>query len=696
MRERTVMAVLAFRALWLAVACPALMIPANVTSAEAELALGQARLGNVFRWPELVTIPVVTSAERVRWVLTDHSGATVARGKLQITGGKGALVLSDLPLGYFEIEFTAELPPGSGPSVRTSLVLLDGSLATEPDQRFGVATHFAQGWDTDIIPLIRRAGIGFARDEQYWNQIERTSGKFVFPDRFRDYMAELGRHRIEPLIVLSFANPLYDDGLSPHSAAGRAGFAHYARAVAERYGDQIKAVEVWNEYNGTFCEGPCKHDRAGYYTPMLQRAYNQIKAVRPEVTVAGGAAVKIPLPYLEAVFGRGGLAAMDAVVVHPYGSSPEGVAREIFELRALMRRYGAGREKPIWATEIGHGGPTPEERLEAARFLVRIVVALLSAGVERIGWYLLRDDRNFLGMGLLRRPDSDYGRYAPAPAYAAYAQLIRRLGGTTFIRREPTDRRAQVYTFAGADGEVRVAWSPHEPVLLELRAEQQLWRVDIMGRATPLAAVDGVARLLIGPEPVYIVGDVASLTDHWPDRLIADSVDDYSDVQGAGGWYYGQYDGDGTGEGHVAGAYTDGDFELMKQVADSWGHHWGDPRYPWLSLDAQGGHPSSTKAGPVWSVRRWISDRDEAIRLRGQAAVAPAKGDGVTALIIVDGRVARKFRLGGAGNPLSADYDLEVKVRRGSTVDFALTPGPGADIQFDRSTFVVQITDRLD
>ena len=48
----------------------------------------------------------------------------------------------------------------------THFVVLPGPDAREPDLRFAVQTHFAQGWPTDIAPLIARAGIGQAAREQ--------------------------------------------------------------------------------------------------------------------------------------------------------------------------------------------------------------------------------------------------------------------------------------------------------------------------------------------------------------------------------------------------------------------------------------------------------------------------------------------------------------------------------------------------
>jgi len=112
-------------------------------------------------------------------------------------------------------------------------------------------------------------------------------------------MSALAAQKIDPLIVLAFSNPLYNNDKTPFDDAGRASYAAYARAVAGHYRGQVSAVEVWNEYSGSFCDGPCRSDRPAYYTAMLKQAYTSLKAANPSLTVAGGAAV--PIPISEAV-----------------------------------------------------------------------------------------------------------------------------------------------------------------------------------------------------------------------------------------------------------------------------------------------------------------------------------------------------------------------------------------------------------
>src|SRR3546814_10118122 len=88
-------------------------------------------------------------------------------------------------------------------------------------------------------------------------------------------MRALDAHGVEPLLVMDFANKLYDEGLTPYSDTARKAYARYAETVIARYRPQLSAVEIWNEYNGSFCKGPCEKDRPHYYTEMLKQARSE-------------------------------------------------------------------------------------------------------------------------------------------------------------------------------------------------------------------------------------------------------------------------------------------------------------------------------------------------------------------------------------------------------------------------------------
>jgi hypothetical protein len=220
------------------------------------------------------------------------------------------------------------------------------------------------------------------------------------------------------------------------------------------------------------------------------------------VTVLGGAAVQIPIDWFQKLFSHGALQSMDAVVIHPYRKRPEGVEERIAELRASMERHGGA--KPIWATEYGDIADMKKSRDDVARYLVRMSVLLRAAGVERMYWYLLRDYAEFAGLGLVRDENDPLGRYAPNPAYPAYAVLIDRLARARFVKREPSPDDAYVYLFMDEGGhELRVAWADApRPYRIPEVGPARIY--SMMGGELD-GARDASSALTLGRNPIYIV-----------------------------------------------------------------------------------------------------------------------------------------------------------------------------------------------
>ncbi|HWU55041.1 MAG TPA: glycosyl hydrolase [Rhizomicrobium sp.] len=451
-------------------------------------------LGNIFTQGQAPSFRLRASAGSAHWRVEDFFGNEVASGDTALSGGTAAIRPDIRALGHFKLQVT--LGRAAAPQVETALAILPSPDVPSANSPFGVVTHFAKDWPADIIPLIGKCGISRIRDEQPWRKVEKDPSQYQFPPRLSGYMSALAAEKIDPLIVLAFSNPLYDNDKTPFDDAGRAGYAAYARAVAGRYRGQVAAVEVWNEYSGSFCDGPCRSDRPAYYAAMLKEAYKSLKAENPSLVVAGGAAVPIPLDYFDGLFRHGALDAMDAVVIHPYRKFPEGVEEKIAGLRQMMQRYGA--VKPIWATEFGDTADMHKNRDDVARYLVRMSTLLLAGGVERIYWYLLKDFEEFSGMGLLRSESDPAGRYVPAPAYAAYATLIKQLGGARFVRRESSDPDLRIYLFSKNGHELRVAWSAQGTQTYDLPGAVQ--QIDMMGNART-----NTRQVRLDTNPVYLL-----------------------------------------------------------------------------------------------------------------------------------------------------------------------------------------------
>lgn len=577
----------------------------------------------------------------------------------------------------------------TAPLALVALLLAARVNPAAKDERIGVMTHFAQGWDPALASLLTQEAIPTVRDELYWAEVEAKPGVFAFPAAYDGYMAALQRRAVSPLIVLSFENPNYDDGDTPHTQEAIDAFARYAVEVLRRYGGQIKAVEVWNEYNGSFCKGPATADRTGAYLKMLRTTYAAIKHERPDVTVVGGATSGIPLPYWDKLLAGGALTCLDALSVHPYryDAAPEGLEGEIADLQKLVRKYNGGATRPIWVTEIGWftkesaaPGDLAIDDATQANFLVRAEALLLSADVQRIYWYLLRDETG-PPLGLFH----DDEKRTPRPAAQAQATLLRELQQARFVRREDTPEDLYSLLFQRPSGEwVRVLWSltPRE-----IPAGSFTRAVDVLGR--PL---DPAAPLQLSESPLFVTGPLQGLPAAPPlaDTLLADSARDFlaTAESAPGAWSYGAVpllsasDGEREGEEFTPAA---------TKLVDDWKFGWAAELLPHLAITAAEQHPSAAHGVPVASVRRWRSDYDGTVRIAGRF-LCGLQGDGVGVGVTVDG--APQFRRligGGNGNPILANFDLTLPVHPGTAIDFAVDPGPGTNIDYDATAVAVTI-----
>lgn len=178
-----------------------------------------------------------------------------------------------------------------------------------------------------------------------------------------------------------------------------------------------------------------------------------------------------------------------------------------------------------------------------------------------------------------------------------------------------------------------------------------------------------------------------------PIGVVADSVADFSGVQGQDGWYYGYYDqrldvesGDLVyGIADFVPFLNDGSAQIANDPAiGAWmshPNHWSGTLWdlfdqsayfqgPWTYLSSQGGEPAANgQVDPSvhWAVRRWVSD------FEGVAAIVgtldnPIGGDGVYARFLLDGfEYTSRF-----SNGTPAPFEVGVPVGVGSVLDFAL------------------------
>lgn len=335
---------------------------------------------------------------------------------------------------------------------------------------FGLNTHLAtRYWDLEnmAVPadIVANAGVGWAREDIHWFRVQPRPD--VWDWRFNDQAISLLVQRgINVVGVIGhppgWATPFPGDTYSEHSfyAPDPDRFVQFATAVVKRYSRYVKHWEIWNEPDNPLFWKPAPDPEA--YASLLIRTATAIKLASPDSKILIGGVNPFDLSYLRRVAAAGAWASIDIMAIHPYVSprTPEasGLINATEGVRTLMARYG---ERPIWVTEIGwSSGPGDLDPVGVwdeqgqADMLVRGMLALWQAGVERIFWYTLKDDANNpFGLAAFGQGYQDYSRLKPT--YDALRTLNRQLSGARFVQRRDLYIRTPVHDFENFGGWAR-------------------------------------------------------------------------------------------------------------------------------------------------------------------------------------------------------------------------------------------------
>jgi hypothetical protein len=135
-------------------------------------------------------------------------------------------------------------------------------------------------------------------------------------------------------------------------------FAAFARMIAARYGNEITALEVWNEpdqINEKYFAGP---EKAVRYAALLRAAYPAIKEVDPHIQVLAGSLVGSNGVFLRLLYKAGIKGFYDGLSVHYY----------TLTLAAIRAVHAAqlenGDTTPLWLDEFGWGDCYPRLKIE--------------------------------------------------------------------------------------------------------------------------------------------------------------------------------------------------------------------------------------------------------------------------------------------------------------------------------------------
>jgi hypothetical protein len=411
----------------------------------------------------------------------------------------------------------------------TATVNVDAVAATTATSLIGAGTHFGQSWSTTPMPLLTLSGARGGRDEAQWYQAETTRGTYAFPAKVTNYLQSWQANGIDPLLIADYGNPLYDDVPedyfdAPFTDTGRAAFANYADAVATQF-PQIKNLAIWNEWDVN-AAGPSNKTPESYLA-LLKATYPKLKANHPGLTIVGGGDTDVTqVAWFEAFCQLGGLKYLDVVSIHPYNflNAPEGLSAAIDRVRALIRQYNGGVDKPIWVTESGWYTGTYQSNVSEptqAMYAARAQLAVLGRGVDRYYLYDFMNDGidpadkedNF---GLVHNPADALGAYTPKPSYVAYATGARQLRGATFLGQEFPGNGLIDQVFAANDGTpLRAIWAASGTgTTVTVNATGPIQVTNLYGVSTTYTPdTNGKVNVPVGVWPTYVTGStVTSVT----------------------------------------------------------------------------------------------------------------------------------------------------------------------------------------
>ncbi len=243
------------------------------------------------------------------------------------------------------------------------------------DKGYGVTIDLTQYDDRQLaetLTMLADAGLIWLRLPLNWAELEPTPGQFDWT-RLDRLLEQIGQAPTEfRLITVLQTTPTWarPDGTPPTTPpAEMSNLGHFARALAQRYGQQLDYYQIWHEPNLSANWGNAFVD-PGAYADLLREAAVNIRDIDPEAYILTAALAPTleegPLnlnevAYLEQLYQAQADRWFDIVAGQPYGfdSEPTDPAetgalnfRRLELLRQVMLDH-ADAGTPVWATAAG-------------------------------------------------------------------------------------------------------------------------------------------------------------------------------------------------------------------------------------------------------------------------------------------------------------------------------------------------------
>ena len=375
------------------------------------------------------------------------------------------------------------------------------------------------------VEAVSELGIRQVRDECFWHIVEKDRGVYKIPEHVLKNLDTSLQAGLDTLIILNYANDLYDKGMAPSSEEAVKAFGRYCYTMAKELKDKVLYFEIWNEPNADGFWSP-KADPVAY-TRLLKEAYTRIKQGNPNAFVCGLSLSGLDEAFLWKVLDEGGYDFMDAISLHPYCHPKTPEEAEIFEkmeaIHERLAQYGS-KKKDIWITEVGW--PTNEsggisEYEQAVRIARTYLNALTIPFIKTVFIYWFGpdgQDREWAEdrFGIIHQD------WSPKPAFQVYKTLITFLSHArfeSFIIKDKDIRLAH-FTDEKTGKHIYAVWGMKEYVEVNARGRNPVEVATLNGETFQLTPNQAIVRLRVGTLPALVLSSEALVWKYEPNPWI--------------------------------------------------------------------------------------------------------------------------------------------------------------------------------
>lgn len=386
------------------------------------------------------------------------------------------------------------------------------------------------GYYQQLFPLLSEAKVSFVRIFPEWAHIQPEQSRWDFS--LADSIVKSAKaNNLQLLGIFLYLAP-WASAKPPSTRAFPIKdiryWRDYVREVVNRYKDEVKYWEVYNEF-GSFSENGTPKD----YAELVRNAYEVAKEVDPTCKV-GINWNEFDLSSLQQVIEQGASGHFDFVCVHPYAmlarvmkGREEAFVGMAKQFRRMLKLTKQKENIPLWVSEIGY--QAVEEQIESeikqAEALVKAYVLCASQGIEKVFWFEGRGP-NYGSEGSFGIIRQDWSKRPSFYALQTIAQLLghqpQYLG---WLQISPNSRG---FVFKGQKRTVLVNWaiSAGDKVKLPLGVQA----FDVTGK--PIEP-EKSRELVVPTQPIFLT----NLPQSWVTRAISNGkrlfgwLKDYSNAK---------------------------------------------------------------------------------------------------------------------------------------------------------------------